>query len=130
MLQLVWYRVTPFPSISFTFYKWYSWNIDFNALTDSDSQLLPKNLILFADDIVVFATSPESLQAQIDCLYKYSCKWSFEMYIDRTKICVQTSERMFAESWKWISFSVMLSKISLAIWNGPIVMHLKITVKN
>ena len=68
-------------------------NIDFNALTDSDIQLLSKYLILFADDIVLFTTDPVSLQAQIDCIYDYSCKWSLEINIDKTKICVFEKRR-------------------------------------
>ena len=49
-------------------------NIDMNALTERDLELLSIYLILFADDIVLFTTDPGSLQSQIDKIYEYSEK--------------------------------------------------------
>lgn len=63
-------------------------NLDFNALTEKDLDLLSKYLILFADDIVLFTTNPNSLQAQIDSLWHYSTKWGLEININKTKVCI------------------------------------------
>ena len=63
-------------------------NLDFNSLADSDLELLSKYLILFADDIVLFTTNPESLQAQIDSIYQYSVKWGLTINVNKTKVCI------------------------------------------
>ena len=63
-------------------------NLDFSSLNNSDLELLSKYLILFADDIVLFTTSQESLQSEVDRLYQYSCKWGFEISTDKTKVYV------------------------------------------
>ena len=62
-------------------------NLDINALTDKDLDLLSMYLILFADDIVLFTTDPVSLQAQIDALYMYSRKWGLKINVSKTKVC-------------------------------------------
>jgi len=45
-------------------------------------------MILFADDIVLFTTDPNSLQSQIDAVHHYSVKWGLKINISKTKICV------------------------------------------
>ena len=35
-------------------------------------------LLLYADDLVIFAETPDALQLQIDKLYNYCQKWSLE----------------------------------------------------
>ena len=70
-------------------------NLDFNALNNSDLELLSKYLILFADDKVFSKTSLESLQSQVDSLYQYSCKWGLEINIEKTKVCVFEKRKSF-----------------------------------
>lgn len=41
-------------------------SIDFNQLTEKDPNMLSMYLILFADDIVLFTTDHDSLQAQVN----------------------------------------------------------------
>ena len=72
-------------------------NLDFNSLNNSDLELLSKYLILFADDIVLFTTSQESLQSQVDSLYQYSCKWGLEINIEKTKVCVFEKRKSFKQ---------------------------------
>jgi hypothetical protein len=67
--------------------------IDFNQMTETDLELLNKYLILFADDIVLFTTNPNSLQAQIDNLLLYSIKWDLEINVEKTKVCVFESRK-------------------------------------
>lgn len=62
--------------------------IDLNKMSNSDLELLSKYLLLFADDIVLFTTSPESLQAQVDNVYSYSSKWGLKINVNKTKVCV------------------------------------------
>ena len=47
-------------------------SIDFDKLSENDLNVLTMFLILFADDIVLFTTDPNSLQAQIDSISQYS----------------------------------------------------------
>lgn len=45
-------------------------------------------MLLYADDMVLFTTSPESLQSQIDSLYQYSLRWGLKINIRKTKVCI------------------------------------------
>jgi tetratricopeptide (TPR) repeat protein len=45
-------------------------------------------LILFADDMVLFTTDPESLQAQLSNLCNYSTKWGLNINVNKTKLCI------------------------------------------
>ena len=58
-------------------------------------------MLLFADDIALFITNPESLQLQLNALYDYSCKWGLKINVKKTKICnfeKKKSRSMF--NWK------------------------------
>ena len=57
-------------------------------MTDRDLELLSRYLIAFADDIVLFTTSPNSLQLQMDKIYRYSLKWDLKINVSKTKIFV------------------------------------------
>lgn len=57
-------------------------------MSNNDLNLLSKYLLLFADDIVLFTTDPASLQAQVDNVFEYSCKWGLKINVNKTKICV------------------------------------------
>ena len=46
--------------------------IDNNNLTENDLRLLSIYMLLFADDIALFTTNPNSLQLQLNALYDYS----------------------------------------------------------
>ena len=63
-------------------------NMNFNDLTNRDLELLSMYMILFADDIVLFTTDPESLQSQIDAVHRYSNKWGLKINVQKTKICI------------------------------------------
>jgi hypothetical protein len=43
-------------------------NLDLNALSEADLNYLNIYMLLFADDLVVFTTNAQSLQAQLDSL--------------------------------------------------------------
>ena len=47
-------------------------------------------MLLFADDIALFTTSPDSLQKQLEAkyMYQYSCKWGLKINVNNTKICI------------------------------------------
>lgn len=49
--------------------------------------------ILYADDTVLLAESPEELQRQIDCFHTYCIKWNLKMNIDKSKIIVFSKGR-------------------------------------
>ena len=45
-------------------------------------------LLLYADDIVIFADTPEDLQFSLDILYDYCQKWKLKVNIDKSKAMV------------------------------------------
>ena len=47
-------------------------NLDLEKLTETDINQLSIYMLMFADDIVMFTTDKQSLQAQLDSLYAYS----------------------------------------------------------
>ena len=61
---------------------------DFQNLTERDLNLLSVFMLLFADDIAIFTTNPESLQSQLDAIHKYSYEWGLKININKTKICI------------------------------------------
>ena len=62
--------------------------IDFNDLTENDLNLLSAYMLLFADDIVIFTTSEESLQALLNNLNVYSLNWGLKINVSKTKVCI------------------------------------------
>ena len=62
--------------------------IDINTLSLNDTELLSKYLILFADDIVLFTTCPQSLQEQLNNIHTYSNKWGLKINVNKTKVCI------------------------------------------
>ena len=52
------------------------------------------DVLMFADDIVMFSTSPMGLQKQLDTLEQFCCRWKLKINnIDKTKICVYGSAK-------------------------------------
>ena len=42
-------------------------------------------ILLFADDIVLIAKDRRELQALLDVVFEYSCKWRFQFNINKVK---------------------------------------------
>ena len=75
-------------------------NLDFNSLTESDLNYLNIYMLLFADDMILFTTNPQSLQAQLDSLYVYSFKWGLKINVNKTKICVfRKTKTLIEQNW-------------------------------
>lgn len=47
-----------------------------------DIDVLKIFLLLYPDDIVIFAETPEDLQSSLDILYDYCQKWKLKVNID------------------------------------------------
>ena len=62
--------------------------IDINSFTEKDVRLFSIFMLIFADDIALFTTNPESLQLQLNSIYQYSCKWGLKINLNKTKICI------------------------------------------
>jgi hypothetical protein len=62
--------------------------INFSQLSNDDINLLSMYMLLFADDIALFTTNPDSLQLQLNQVYEYSRKWGLKINVDKTKICI------------------------------------------
>ena len=45
-------------------------------------------MLLYADDAVLFAKSPQILQHMLDKLYEYSCVWDLKVNTEKTKIMI------------------------------------------
>ena len=68
--------------------------IDIEHLTDSNLDLLSLFMLIFADDIALFTTSPESLQQQLNNINEYSKISSMKININKTKICIHYTGNM------------------------------------
>ena len=53
-------------------------------------QLLELNLFLlmYADDMVIFAESAEELQAMLNTLHSYTTKWNLTVNVEKTEILI------------------------------------------
>ena len=68
-----------------------------DGVTISDFKLM---LLLYADDLVIFAETPEALQLQIDKLYNYCQKWKLLINTEKSKIVVfRKGTRISQERW-------------------------------
>ncbi len=47
---------------------------------------------MFADDIVLFTTNHQTLQSQVNLLFRYSEKWGLKINVSKTKVCVLINE--------------------------------------
>ena len=45
-------------------------------------------MLLYCDDAVLFAKSPECLQNMLNKLYEYSCIWGIKVNTDKTKVMI------------------------------------------
>ena len=58
------------------------------------------NILLYADDVVIFAESPELLQMEIDVLYNYCEQWKLKLNTQKSKILVfRKGNRLPTEEW-------------------------------
>lgn len=58
-------------------------------------------LLMYADDTVLLAESPEGLQSLLDALYSYSTKWDLTVNTDKTKILVFRNGNRSKVNDKW-----------------------------
>jgi hypothetical protein len=68
-----------------------------NGITICHVRLL---LLLYADDVVVFANSASELQCQMDKLYQYCNKWKLRLNTSKSKIVVFRKRKLNeVENW-------------------------------
>ena len=60
-------------------------SLDFQNLTEKDVELLSIYMLLFADDIALFTTDPNSLQSLLNNVYEYSYKWGLKINVNKTQ---------------------------------------------
>ena len=58
-----------------------------SGLEGIDIDMFKMNMLLYADDIVIFANSAEELQQSLDVLLNY-CKWKLTVNVSKTKVMV------------------------------------------
>lgn len=70
-------------------------------------------LLMYADDIVLFAESPTSLQRMINRLHEYCLQWSLTVNLSKTKVMVFRNGRgRYAQSEKWFWSGNEIEKVS------------------
>ena len=62
----------------------------------------PLDVLMFADNIVMFSTSPMGLQKQLDTLEQFCCRWKLKINTNKTKICVYGSAKEQSFTCCWI----------------------------
>ena len=63
-------------------------SLNLDNLATKDIELLSIYMLLFADDIALFTTDANSLQALLDNVYEYSVKWGLKINVNKTKVCI------------------------------------------
>ena len=66
-------------------------------------QLLEFNLFLlmYADDMVIFAESAEELQAMLNTSYSYTTKWNLTVNVEKTEIVIFRNGGKIRSDEKW-----------------------------
>ena len=77
--------------------------MDFLTNNNVPVQLLELNLFLlmYADDMVIFAESVEELQAMLNTLYSYTTKWNLTVNVEKTKIVIFRNGGKIRSDEKW-----------------------------
>lgn len=80
-------------------------------------------ILLYADDLVIFAETPESLQLMINRIKAYCEQWNLAVNLDKSKIMVFKGNSKIARSEKWYWGSDVISIVKeykyLGIWITP-----------
>ena len=56
------------------------------------------NILLFADDVVLIASSKKEMQRLLDIVHLYSRKWRFLFNVDKSKAVVFTAKRVHLDT--------------------------------
>ena len=79
-------------------------------------------LLMFADDIVMFAEDEGGLQDMLDVLAEYSKKWRFEINVGKSKVMVCGSKKMLKEEHgKWMYGGEEIGRVTEYKYVGVIV---------
>ena len=73
--------------------------------------------IIFADDIALFTTSPETLQMQLNSIYEYSWRSGLKINSSKTKICI-FEKRKSSDLYKWTIYNYELKSVSSFCYLG------------
>ena len=94
------------------------------GVTISDFELM---LLLYADDLVIFAETPEVLQLQIDKLYSYCQQWNLLINTEKSKIVVfrkgtRTSQErwLYGETWWRHQMETFSALLAICAGNSPV----------
>lgn len=71
-------------------------------------QMLILFLLMYADDTVLFANSPEGLRCMLNSSLNYSRRWNLEVNVEKTKIIVfrNGGHLRSNESWQYNNMNV------------------------
>ena len=85
-----------------------------------DVTMLKLFLLLYADDITVFAESPEGLQNGLDILKEYCSKWKLRVNIEKSKIMVFRKGGQLPRNLKFYYDGSILSIVSSFSYLGVV----------
>ena len=87
--------------------------------------LISMFLIMYADDTVLIAESPHSLQSMLDALYKYNTEWKLNLNTIKTKIMIFRNGGKQHDDEKWYYNNIEIEVVDefnylgmLFIYNG------------
>ena len=71
-------------------------------------------LLMYADDIVIFAESPEGMQNNLNILEMYCKKWNLTVNTNKTKVMIFQKRGRISQQYKWYYNGVELEVVSKA----------------
>ena len=96
--------------------------MDFLTNNNVPVQLLELNvLLMYADDMVIFAESAEELQAMLNTLYSYTTKWNFTVNVEKTKIVIFRNGRKIRSDEKWFLKGDNISIVDKFMYLGMLI---------
>jgi len=69
-------------------------------------------LLMYADDMAILAETPEDLQASLNSLHEYCCKWDLQVNTDKTKVMVFRKRGQLHSNEKWYYNGQLLETVN------------------
>ena len=97
--------------------------MDFLTNNNVPVQLLELSLFLlmYADDMVIFAESAEELQAMLNTLHSYTTKWNLTVNVEKTKIVIFRNGGKIRSDEKWFLNGENISTVDKFMYLGMLI---------
>ena len=108
-------------------YSLYVNDFEMHLLSDNcpsvEIQLINIFLLMYADDTVLIAETPEGLQTMLNSLYSYSNDWNLTVNTDKTKIVVFRNGGRVRDNEKWFYDGNTLETVDQFIYLGMLLCY-------